>query len=161
MAINEAAQCTSVDINAAIADIAIFVKHDLQSRQVELVLNLEDGLPAVFGDEVQLQQVMHNLVRNSAQAIADGQCPLRCITVSTARRGDHIEIVVEDTGPGIPPEQIDKLFTAFETTKAGGMGIGLTLCRSIVISHGGTIEPDVSVCDGARFRITLPLQVDP
>jgi two-component system, LuxR family, sensor kinase FixL len=161
MAINEAAQCTSVDINAAIADIAIFVKHDLQSRQVELVLNLEDGLPAVFGDEVQLQQVMHNLVRNSAQAIADGQCPLRCITVSTARRGDHIEIVVEDTGPGIPPEQIDRLFTAFETTKAGGMGIGLTLCRSIVISHGGTIEPDVSVCDGARFRITLPLQVDP
>lgn len=161
MAINEAAQCTSVDINAAIADIAIFVKHDLQSRQVELVLNLEDGLPAVFGDEVQLQQVMHNLVRNSAQAIADGQCPLRCITVSTARRGDHIEIVVEDTGPGIPPEQIDKLFTAFETTKAGGMGIGLTLCRSIVISHGGTIEPDVSVCDGARFRITLPVQVDP
>ncbi|KQY99521.1 hypothetical protein ASD45_00940 [Pseudolabrys sp. Root1462] len=161
MAINEAAQCTSVDINAAIADIAIFVKHDLQSRQVELVLNLEDGLPAVFGDEVQLQQVMHNLVRNSAQAIADGQCPLRCITVSTARRGDHIEIVVEDTGPGIPPEQIDRLFTAFETTKAGGMGIGLTLCRSIVISHGGTIEPDVSVCDGARFRITLPVQVDP
>lgn len=159
MAINEAVQSTSVDINAAIADTAMFVKHDLQSRQVELVLNLEDGLPTLFGDEVQLQQVMHNLIRNSAQAIADGQCPLRCITVSTARRGDHIEIVVEDTGPGIPPEQIDKLFTAFETTKAGGMGIGLTLCRSIVTSHGGTIEPDASFSDGARFRITLPLQV--
>ncbi len=161
MAINEAAQCTSVDINAAIADTAMFVKHDLQSRQVELILNLEDDLPTLFGDEVQLQQVMHNLIRNSAQAIVDGQCPLRCITVSTSRRGDHIEIVVEDTGPGIRPEQAGRLFTAFETTKAGGMGIGLTLCRSIVISHGGTIEPDASFCDGARFRITLPLQVRP
>lgn len=161
MAINEAVQCTSVDVNAAIADTAIFVKHDLQSRQVELILNLEEGLPPVFGDEVQLQQVIHNLIRNSAQAIAEGQCPRRCVTVSTARRGDHIEIVVEDTGPGIQPEQADRLFTAFETTKPGGMGIGLTLCRSIVTSHGGTIEPDMSFCNGARFRIALPLEVRP
>jgi len=161
MAINEAAQCTSVDVNAAIADTALFVKHDLQSRQVALVLNLEDGLPPVFGDEVQLQQVIHNLIRNSAQAIAEGQCSRRCVTVSTARQGDHIEIVVEDTGPGIRPEQAGRLFTAFETTKQGGMGIGLTLCRSIVTSHGGTIEPDMSFCDGARFRIALPLQVSP
>jgi two-component system sensor kinase FixL len=158
MAVNEAAQWTSVDVNAAIADTAIFLKHDLQARQVDLVLNLEDGLPIVSGDEVQLQQVMHNLIRNSAQAIADAQSRLRCVTVSTARRGDYLGIEVEDTGPGIPPEQVDKLFRAFETTKPGGMGIGLTLCRSIVSSHGGTIEPDMSFRDGARFRITLPLQ---
>ena len=158
MAVNEAAEFTSVDINAAIADTAMFVKHDLQSRQVELMLNLEQGLPVLFGDEVQLQQVMHNLIRNGAQAIADGQCQLRCITVTTARQGDGVEIVVEDTGPGIPPEQVDRLFAAFETTKPGGMGIGLTLCRSIVASHGGTIEADMSFSDGARFRITLPLQ---
>lgn len=158
MAINEAAQWTSVDINAAIVDTAIFLKHDLQARQVELVLKLEDGLPAVSGDEVQLQQVIHNLIRNSAQAIADAQCRLRCVTVSTARHGDYLGIEVEDTGPGIPPEQVDKLFRAFETTKPGGMGIGLTLCRSIVTSHGGTIEPDISFRDGARFRITLPVQ---
>ncbi|HWV41630.1 sensor histidine kinase, partial [Pseudorhodoplanes sp.] len=158
MAVNEAAEFTSVDINAAIADTAMFVKHDLQSRQVELMLNLEEGLPVLFGDEVQLQQVMHNLIRNSAQAIADSQCQLRCITVTTARQGDGVEIVVEDTGPGIPPEQVDRLFAAFETTKPGGMGIGLTLCRSIVASHGGTIEADMSFSDGARFRITLPLQ---
>lgn len=157
MAINEAVQFTSVDINAAIVDTAIFVKHDLQARQVELILNLEEGLPIVFGDEVQLQQVMTNLIRNSAQAIADAQCQLRCITISTAQQGDRVEIVVEDSGPGIPPEQVERLFTAFETTKPTGMGIGLTLCRSIVTSHGGTIEPDMSFCDGARFRIALPL----
>jgi signal transduction histidine kinase len=161
MAINEAAQWTSVDINAAIADTAIFLKHDLQARQVELVLDLQDGLPPVSGDEVQLQQVMHNLIRNSAQAIANAQCQRRCVTVSTARHGDDLTVEVEDTGPGIPPEQVDKLFKAFETTKAGGMGIGLTLCRSIVTSHGGTIEPDTSFRDGARFRVTLPLQASP
>jgi signal transduction histidine kinase len=161
MASNEAAQWTSVDINAAIADTAIFLKHDLQARQVDLVLNLEDGLPTVSGDEVQLQQVIHNLIRNSAQAIADAQCRLRCVTVSTARHGDYLGIEVEDTGPGIPPEKVDKLFKAFETTKPGGMGIGLTLCRSIVTSHGGTIEPDISFREGARFRITLPLQASP
>jgi two-component system, LuxR family, sensor kinase FixL len=158
MAINEPSRCTSVDVNAAISDTAIFLKHDLQVRQVDLVLNLEDGLPIVSGDEVQLQQVMHNLIRNSAQAIADAQCRLRRVTVSTARHRDYLCIEVEDTGPGISPEQVDKLFRAFETTKPGGMGIGLTLCRSIVTSHGGTIEPDMSFRDGARFRITLPLQ---
>jgi signal transduction histidine kinase len=157
MAINEAAEFTSVNLNAAIADTAVFVKHDLQARQVELILDLEDGLPPVFGDEVQLQQVLHNLIRNSAQAIADAQCQLRCITVSTARRDEHLEVLVEDTGPGIPSEQAGKMFAAFETTKLGGMGIGLTLCRSIVTSHGGTIDLDMSFTDGARFRIALPL----
>lgn len=161
MAVNEAAEWTSVDINAAIADTAVFLKYDLQARQVDLVLDLEDGLPAVSGDEVQLQQVIHNLIKNSAQAIADAQCPLRRVTVSTARQDDCLTIQVEDTGPGIPPEQVDKLFRAFETTKQGGMGIGLTLCRSIVTSHGGTIEPDMSFRDGARFRITLPLDSTP
>jgi signal transduction histidine kinase len=158
MAINEPARYTSVDINAAIADTAIFLKHDLQALQVDLVLNLEDGLPNVSGDEVQLQQVMLNLIRNSAQAIADAQCRPRRVTVSTARHRDDLCIEVEDTGPGISPEQVDKLFRAFETTKPGGMGIGLTLCRSIVTAHGGRIEPDLSCRDGARFRITLPLQ---
>ncbi|MCL8486246.1 PAS domain-containing sensor histidine kinase [Bradyrhizobium denitrificans] len=158
MAINEAAQWTSVDINAAIADTAIFLRHDLQVRQVDLVLNLEKGRPIVAGDEVQLQQVIHNLIRNSAQAIADGQCWPRRVTVSTECHGDYLSIEVEDTGPGIPPEHVDKLFRAFETTKPGGMGIGLTLCRSIVTSHGGSIEPDMSFRDGAKFRVILPLQ---
>ena len=109
----------------------------------------------VEADRIQVQQVLINLVRNAVQAMADQ--PRREILIS-ARRGGHwlVEIAVSDTGPGIPAERMDNLFTPFNSSKAEGLGIGLSICRTIVEAHGGRIWAENLAGGGAAFHFTLP-----
>jgi signal transduction histidine kinase len=117
-------------------------------------LEIDAGLPKVDVDKVQIQQVLLNMLRNAFEAME--QSDRKLVTVSARRNEDQVEIRVADSGPGLAPEIADNLFRPFHSTKAGGMGVGLSLCRKIVESHGGTMwhEPGAS---GAVFCFTVPL----
>ena len=108
----------------------------------------------IEADRVQVQQVLINLIRNAVDAVRDK--PMREVAIATSPRGDMVEVSVADTGPGIPPELGDTLFTPFETTKEEGMGIGLSISRTIVEAHGGKIWAEAAPGGGALFRFTLP-----
>ena len=127
----------------------------LAQADVDLVLDIEPGLPQVTGDRVQLQQVLVNLLLNAAQAMA-GRDPPRQLVVTAQRVDQHVEITVYDTGPGIAEPDIERLFKPFFTTKPNGMGMGLAICRTTVESHGGQLTVESRLGQGASFRITLP-----
>ena len=109
----------------------------------------------IFGDPIQLQQVISNLVLNAMDAVLDTPPTQRAVTVTTTRGQRCAEICVADTGPGVPPEIAAKIFEPFFSTKEHGMGMGLSIARTIVTAHDGHI--DVENRNGAVFRIRLPL----
>ena len=136
----------------------LFLRHELQRNEVETSLQLGSYLPSIFGDRVQLQQVVVNLAVNGIQAMALAENAPRRLTIRTAATGDGgVLVEVEDTGPGIADDVRERLFDSFFTTKATGMGIGLPICRSIIEAHGGQISvDDRKDRQGARFTILLP-----
>jgi two-component system sensor kinase FixL len=110
----------------------------------------------VFIDKVQIQQVVFNLIRNSVEALP--QSDLRELSVSTVRGGDGLaQVSVSDTGPGLAQKVIDQLFQPFVTTKEKGMGLGLSICRSIVESHGGRLWATPNPVRGVTFQFSLPM----
>jgi two-component system, LuxR family, sensor kinase FixL len=121
---------------------------------VKLILQLEPHLPPLHIDRIQVQQVIINLIRNSLEAMRD--VPLRELRIKTAREKDAVTISISDTGPGLAPEIANRLFHPFVTTKEKGMGIGLSICRSIVEAHGGRIWAE-SNSEGAAFHVSLPV----
>ena len=123
----------------------------------------DERLPAVLVNRIQIQQVLLNLIRNALEAMVqrtfgDNETPTRReLTVTAARSGSEmVEVAVADTGPGLAPELTDHLFSAFVSTKPGGMGMGLSICRSIVEAHGGRLWVEPNPGGGAVFRFTLP-----
>ncbi|MGZ8359043.1 MAG: sensor histidine kinase [Allosphingosinicella sp.] len=124
------------------------------SAGIVLHYRLAEGV-VMLADPVQFQQVMINLIRNAADAVQGS--PRREVIVSTAQRGDAVEIRVDDSGPGIAPEVLPSIFDAFVTSKPGGLGVGLAICRTIVEAHGGRIFATNGEAGGASFRLTLPL----
>ncbi|GAM99981.1 chemotaxis regulator [alpha proteobacterium U9-1i] len=143
----------AVQLNAVIGEALAFVRHEMQHHEVALVLDLAPDLPIIDGDRTQLQQVIVNLAVNAIQAMAPSTS--RQLIVRSASDGEKITIAVEDCGPGIPPENLPRLFESFFTTKDNGMGMGLAICRSIIEAHGGSIEARNLDC-GATFVVTLP-----
>lgn len=121
---------------------------------IRVLLELDPDLPPVIVDPVQIQQVILNLVRNAVEAMAAVEC--RELTVVTRITGDEIEVSVADTGPGIAPELADRLFQPFVTTKKGGMGLGLSICREIIEAHHGHLTATARESGGAVFLLTLP-----
>jgi len=120
-----------------------------------IALNVEDHLPPVCIDKVQIQQVLVNLMRNAAEAMADR--PRQAIVISARRTdGRMVRIEVRDSGPGLPEEVRENLFRPFTTTKAGGMGVGLSICRSIIHAHGGNIGAETGPDGGTVFAFTVP-----
>jgi len=151
-------QLLPADVNELVGDAIKLVDADLRQAGVELVLDLQNPLALVRVDPVQIQQVILNLLRNSAEAIQDSDARERKITVSSCEgHGSIIEVTVADTGPGIDPSIEDKVFSAFVTTKSEGMGIGLSICRSIIRSHGGELSTRPRPEGGTIFRFVLPL----
>jgi PAS domain S-box-containing protein len=144
------------DLNAVVDDGVRLVQREIAGHQVALRLELAPGLPAVLGDRVQLQQLIINLVINGIQAMAglDGR-PRRLTIRSERDESGEVRLSVEDSGPGIDPANTNRLFDAFYTTKSGGMGLGLSICRSIVEAHGGRISA-ANHGGGARFSFALP-----
>ncbi len=146
-----------LDINRAIVDATTLIRSELLSHRVALQIQLAQDLPEVQGDRIQLQQVLLNLIINAVEAMSavnEGQREL--LISSASNSGDSVLVAVRDSGPGLPPESFDRLFQAFHTTKADGMGMGLSICRSIVEAHGGRVWATANAPRGAIFQFTLP-----
>jgi signal transduction histidine kinase len=144
-----------IDIHRVIEDSLALLTHDMSKRQIELTREKPSAPCVVDGDQVLLQQVFLNLLRNAMDALAEKPPQQRHITIRCWVGPDHVEIGVSDTGPGLPPEIIDKLYQPFVTTKSHGIGIGLTIAHSIVVAHGGTIVARGNG-GGATFTVKLP-----
>lgn len=140
-----------------IQETADFLRPELASRQATLVLDIAEDLPAIEADDVQLRQLLINLLVNAAQAMADAQCWNRALKVRARAEDSIVQIEVEDTGPGIPAPDRERLFEGFYTTKGSGLGLGLKICRQIVEDHGGTIDHVPRASGGSIFRIRLPI----
>ncbi|HKB39692.1 MAG TPA: ATP-binding protein, partial [Gemmataceae bacterium] len=144
-----------VDLNELSSDVLLLVQAESRRRGVTVESTLTDGLPLVRGDRVHLQQVLLNLVFNAMEAMANVSGEKRVTLHTTVNENGSAEIAVSDTGPGIPPERLPRLFDPFFSTKKEGMGLGLSIARSLVEAHGGRIWVENSP-DGATFRVTLP-----
>ncbi len=153
-------ESNSVDLNEVVREAAGFARDSERLNSVSLVLSLQEGLPSVEGDVLHLEQVILNLVFNGIEAMEGSRSEHREIRISTERYdGDRVKVSVQDRGPGINETTRDQMFQAFHTTKADGMGMGLSLCHSIIEAHGGRLWaencPDGS---GATFSFTVPTQ---
>lgn len=153
---NRAPELASHDLNRLAAEVVALTGADLERRGVTLVLEPGEPAPHAMVDAIEMEQVLHNLIRNAAEAAGEGGT----ITLAIGRIGDEAKISVRDDGPGIPGEVLPRLFTPFFTTKQDGMGLGLSLCASLVERVNGRIEAENDPAGGARFIITLPLAKD-
>ena len=119
---------------------------------------LAEGLPLIQGDRVQLQQVILNLIMNAIEAMSGASEGLRGLLISTGKdESGRVLVAVQDSGPGLNPESFEHLFDSFYTTKPGGMGMGLSICRSIVEAHGGHIWATQNAGPGITVQFTLPI----
>ncbi len=147
------------DINDAIIDVVALTRSELSSNGVSLQTQFAQGLPLIQGDRVQLQQVILNLIVNAIEAMSGVSRGARELWVSTEINASNGALVaVRDSGPGLDPASLEHLFDAFYTTKSSGMGMGLSICRSIIEAHGGRIWAEANVPQGATFQFTLPWQ---
>ncbi|WP_321931985.1 trifunctional serine/threonine-protein kinase/ATP-binding protein/sensor histidine kinase [Paraburkholderia guartelaensis] len=147
----------SVDLNDAIGNVIALVRGELSKNCVTVQMQLAEGLPSVRGDRVQLQQVMLNLILNAIEAMAGVDAEARKLVICTeSSPSQGLLVTVGDSGPGIAPEDRERVFESFYTTKAGGVGIGLAICRSIIDAHGGKLWADAHRPRGAAFKFTLP-----
>jgi two-component system sensor histidine kinase TtrS len=146
------------DINGLAQQSLALMEQEIRQGGVSVSLDLAPDLPAVPVDGIQIQQVILNLLRNATQAMARVEAVERSLTVRTAAcAGDEIAIAVCDTGPGLTAEQLERVFDPFFTTKPDGMGMGLTICRSIVEAHGGQLWAAPNADRGVTFQFTLPV----
>jgi signal transduction histidine kinase len=145
-----------VEINKVILEVIALTRGELMKNNVSAQTQLRKGLPLIQGDRVQLQQVILNLILNAVQAMSDVTERTRELRISTEQDASGAVVVtVQDSGPGFSPESFDRLFDPFYTTKADGMGIGLSICRSIVDAHGGRIWASLAAGLGAAVQFSL------
>ena len=150
-------QKTRLELNDVVNEVVSLVQREVVNHRVSLRLKLASGLPPLLGDRVQLQQVLINLVMNGIQAMADiGDDPRELLIESRRDNDGHVVVAVQDFGPGIDPANADRLFDAFFTTKSDGMGMGLSICRSIIEAHGGRVWASNNAGHGAVFQFSLP-----
>jgi len=149
-------QLKPIDINQVVRAVVKFTELEARQQGTIVRLDLDGGLPQVHGDSIMIEQVICNLVRNAVEAMAEASSPRREVTISTRAVGnDSVEIEIRDTGPGIDGAIIDQVFDQFFTTKPDGVGMGLSISRSIVESHGGHVRAESGRASGATFRFTL------
>src|SRR2546422_6638862 len=147
----------SVDLNEATREVIALSLSELQRNQVSLRADLVSDLPHVLGDRIQLQQVILNLLRNASDAMSGVDDRTRQLLIRTEREGgDRVRVTVRDAGVGIDPQAMDKLFDAFYTTKSGGMGIGLSVSRSIIERHHGRLWVEQNDGPGTTFVFSIP-----
>ena len=139
------------------ANVIALVRGELSKNHVSVETQLAQGLPPVHGDRVQLQQVMLNLILNAIEAMIGVDAEARRLVICTeSSPPEGLLVTVGDSGPGIAPEDRERVFESFYTTKSSGVGIGLSICRSIIDAHGGRLWADADQPRGAAFRFTLP-----
>jgi C4-dicarboxylate-specific signal transduction histidine kinase len=159
MARRPAAQARDCALAAVVADALALMRAEVAAKRVRTRVELAEHLPAVRIDPVQIQQVLVNLIQNAADAMDDTPPRDRLITVSTVGSADQVIVRVADTGKGIDPADLPKLFDSFFSTKSYGMGLGLNISRSIIEAHGGTLTAANNADGrGATFEFLLPLE---
>ena len=151
-----------LEINPAIREVIELAHGETVNNGVSVRTELADGLPLIQGDRVQLQQVMLNLIINAVEAVSGvGEGP-RDLLISSGKAGtDRVHVAVRDSGPGVPATDHERLFEPFYTTKPGGLGLGLSICRSIIQTHGGRFWASPNSPRGAIFQFTLPALPEP
>jgi signal transduction histidine kinase len=150
-----------LDINDVAREVIALLQRELASHRVSLRAELALTLPMILGDRVQLQQVIINLAMNGMEAMQSVTDRPRELVIRSRQDAAHQVLVsVTDCGVGISAEDADRLFNAFFTTKSSGMGMGLSICRSIIESHGGRLWATANAPHGATFKFALPVKAD-
>ena len=149
------------DLNQAIDEVIVMVRHAIEKNKILVQTRRRENMISVRGDRVQLQQVVLNLILNGVEAMSSvGEGP-RQLSISAELANNHgVIVAVRDSGPGIDPEHLDLVFKPFHTTKPSGMGMGLSICRSIIDAHGGRLWAEANRPRGAIFQFTLPASVE-
>jgi PAS domain S-box-containing protein len=161
MAKKSGIEMVPLDINDVVREIIALVQRELISHQVALRADLASPLPMVLGDRIQLQQVLINLVMNAIEAMQSvTDRPREIVIRSRQDEPQQVLVCVTDCGVGISAETADRLFTTFFTTKSSGMGMGLSICRSIMEAHGGRLWASANLPHGATFQFSLPISAD-
>lgn len=146
-----------LDLNEATREVLALASAELDRAGISLQLRLEDPLPPAWADRVQVQQVILNLLLNASEAMSALEHRSRRLRVTTSAEGtDRVRLSVSDSGDGVDPHDAERIFQAFHTTKPSGMGIGLSVSRSIIDSHGGALWVEAADMGGAQFAFTLP-----
>jgi PAS domain S-box-containing protein len=154
-------EMVQLDVNDVVRETIPLVQRELISHQVLLRMELAPALPMILGDRVQLQQVIINLVMNGIEAMQSvTDRPRELVVRSGQDEPGQALVSVADCGVGISAENVDRLFNPFFTTKSGGMGMGLSICRSIMEAHGGRLWTTANIAHGATFQFTLPVNAD-
>jgi len=147
----------SVDLNKATRELIALSSNEIQRERVTVRMDLADDLPPVAGDSVQLQQVVLNLLMNALEAMRGVDDRPRQLVIRTERdEGERVRLSVQDVGVGFDPQSVERLFDAFYTTKGDGMGIGLSVSRSIIESHHGRLWAELNEGGGATFSFSIP-----
>ncbi len=152
-------QRTELDLESLVKDATHMLQSEASRHHVTIATKLACDLPTMKGDGVEIEQVLLNLMRNGIEAMSDVDMAHRILTIVGAPSdGRYVEVAVTDMGRGVAPELAEKIFDSFFTTKDQGLGIGLSLSRRIVESHGGRLWVESDGCSGATFRFTLPVE---
>jgi C4-dicarboxylate-specific signal transduction histidine kinase len=146
-----------LEINDVIDDVILLVQREVSTHGIAMRSELSRVRTAVLGDRIELQQVIINLVMNGMEAMATVKDRPRELLIRSHCKDDQVLVEIQDSGTGIAPEHAEKLFSSFFTTKPGGMGMGLSICRSIVEAHDGRLWAAANAGAGATFQFTLPL----
>jgi C4-dicarboxylate-specific signal transduction histidine kinase len=145
------------DLNEAVLDVISLIRSEVLRHGIWLQTGLATGLPAVDGDRIEVQQVILNLIVNAIEAMSGDEDEARELRISTERDASGgVLVTLRDSGPGLDPKGLGRLFEAFYTTKPGGMGMGLAICRSIIEAHGGRLWASPNEPRGAVFQFTFP-----
>jgi PAS domain S-box-containing protein len=145
------------DLNEAINEVLLLARTTITENEVSVRTRFADGPLAAYGDRVQLQQVVLNLILNAVEAMASVKVGVRQLLISTEQnRADEVLVAIRDSGPGIEADRLERVFEAFYTTKSNGVGMGLSICRSIISAEGGRLWAEANKSRGAVFRFTLP-----
>jgi two-component system NtrC family sensor kinase len=142
-----------VDVNQILKDVRKLLSHGILSSHISVVGDLAEGLPVTMGDANQLKQAFLNVTSNAIQSMPQGGT----LSISTQQKGERIIVRISDTGPGIAPEHLDKLFVPFFTTRTSGSGLGLAVTKRIIDNHGGQILVESSLGAGSTFEVRLPI----
>jgi signal transduction histidine kinase len=152
---------TALDLNDLVREVLALVEGELQRNRISVELDLDEHLPLTKGDRLQLQQVLTNLMTNAIEAMAEKKRPRILRIKSAAEEPNGVLISVADTGKGIDPKIIDRIFNPLFTTKSNGMGLGLSICRSIIEGHDGRLWVSAGAEGGSVFQFVLPANVAP
>jgi C4-dicarboxylate-specific signal transduction histidine kinase len=145
------------DLNSAIKEVIELAQSAITENGVSVQTRLTERMYPVQGDRVQVQQVVLNLILNAVEAMGSVAAGVRELLISTEQsQTNDILVAVRDSGPGIDSEHLERVFEAFYTTKSGGMGMGLSICRSIIDAHGGRLRAEANAPSGAIFKLTIP-----